>query len=58
MNNLTAIDVAVSNRVDLVLRFSILLFEESGGDLVSPGTEQTAKQNKKKTGMKNSPYTS
>ena len=36
---LTTVNMAVTDRVDLVLRFTIGLLEESGGDLVSPGTE-------------------
>jgi len=32
--------MAVTDRVYLVLRFTIGLFEESGGDLVSSGTNK------------------
>lgn len=35
---LTTVNMAVTDRVHLVLRFTIGLFEESGGDLVSSGT--------------------
>ena len=43
MNDLTSVDMTVSNRVDLVLRVSVSFFEESGGNLVSTGTKNRTK---------------